>query len=531
MEVLYAGAEMVPFAKVGGLADVAGALTRELGRRGQRVTAALPLYPSARQAARGLELEAVAELSVPLGADRRIARLWRALLAEGPVELWLIENDALFDRPNPYVDPATGRDWPDSAERFVFFSRAILEGCLALGRAPEVFHLNDYQVGLIGSMLRREYAQTPLARAAVLFTIHNLGYQGLFPLESGSGTGASGAGAGAGVQGAAGGPAGRPAGPPPLERLARDLGLPADLARPCGPLEFHGRLNFLKASLLFADLINAVSPTYAREIQEPELGFGLDGVLRDRSDRVIGILNGIDAEAWNPQSDPLLPATYGPGNMQGKAENKARLLEAFHLPEQPRLPLIGIISRLVDQKGFDLLEPIAEELFAGGRLRMVVLGSGQPRYEELCRSLARRYPEHFAAAVDFNDPLAHLIEAGADFFLMPSRYEPCGLNQMYSMRYGTVPIVRATGGLADTVEEYDAATGRGSGFVFHAYEPGALKSAIERGLALYARPQLFKKLVAGIMQRDFSWSRVAGSYLRAYERAVNERARAERTGA
>ncbi|MBM3318959.1 MAG: glycogen synthase, partial [Candidatus Eisenbacteria bacterium] len=443
----------------------------------------------------------------------------------------------------------TGRDWPDNAERFVFFSRAILEACLALGRAPDVFHLNDYQVGLIGAMLRHEYAGTPLGRSAALLGIHNLGYQGIFPVDAAPapppaapGPGGAGGTAGAagatsssgalgapGERGAAAAP-GAPGGerPPVAEALACALGFAPELARPLGPLEFHGRLNFLKGAIRYADLIVAVSPTYAREIATPELGFGLDGVLREREGRLIGILNGIDEEIWDPRTDPLIPANYGPESMQGKGENKARLLEALHLPQQPRLPLIGMISRLVDQKGFDLLAEIADALLERGDLRLVVLGSGQARYEALCRELATRYPKHFAAAVDFNDPLAHLIEAGADFFLMPSRYEPCGLNQMYSMRYGTVPIVRATGGLADTVEEFDPATGRGSGFVFREYEPAALSAAIDRALALYARPQLFRKLVARIMERDFSWKQAAQAYLRAYERAVNERARAGR---
>jgi starch synthase len=504
MEVFYAAAEMVPFAKVGGLADVAGSLTHELARLGQRVTVCLPYYPSARAQTGGLSVEPVAEITVPLGSETQLAVVHRARVGENGVELWLIEASAWFDRPNPYVDPATGRDWPDNPERFAGFSRAILEACLALGRIPDVFHLNDYQAGLAAAFLRTAYQATPLTRSAVLLSIHNLGYQGIFPSE---------AEATPGEQARA------------TAKLARELGFSPELVSPLAPLEFYGRMNFLKASIHFADLITAVSPTYAREIQTPELGFGLDGVLRDRASHVLGILNGIDTEAWNPMTDPLIPANYGLTELQGKLENKQRLLAAVHLPLHPRLPLIGMISRMVDQKGFDLLARIADELFTEGRFRMVVLGSGMPQYESLCRELARRYPQHFAVAIDFNDPLAHLIEAGADFFLMPSRYEPCGLNQMYSMRYGTIPIVRATGGLADTVEEFDAATGQGTGFVFHAYEPGALRSAIERALAVYAKPGAMKRLITRDMQRDFSWAHAAGAYVRAYERAVNERAR------
>jgi starch synthase len=540
MEILYAAAEMVPLAKVGGLADVAGSLTHELARLGHRVTVCLPYYPSVRAHAALGQPELIAELSVGFGSRTRPAGLYRARLPGSDVELWLFANDDYFDRPNPYVDPRTGRDWPDNAERFVFFSRAILEACRVMHRAPDVFHLNDYQVGLVAPFLREEGRGSPLARSAVLLSVHNLGYQGIFPIAAevpAAGEPAVGAEPSAGAGFGAGGEPGparesgqalEPA--PTAEQLARELGFNAALARPFGALEFYGRLNFLKAGLVHADLITAVSPTYAREIQTPELGFGLEGILSERADRVIGILNGIDAEIWDPMRDALIPVNYGPADIRGKQENKARLLEAMHLPQHPRLPVIGMISRLVDQKGFDLLARAADDLFARGDFRMVVLGSGMPVYEQLCRDLARRYPQHFAVAIDFNDPLAHLIEAGADMFLMPSLYEPCGLNQMYSMRYGTVPIVRATGGLADTVAEFDAGTGRGSGFVFHAYEPGAMHSAIGRALSAHARSNIWKKLVVRDMERDFSWTQAARAYVGAYERAVNERARRLATG-
>jgi starch synthase len=493
MHIAYAAAEMVPFAKVGGLGDVAGALTRVLAARGHRVAAFLPLYPSVRRHARDLALEPAGRVRVALTGGAREGGIWRARVPGTEVELVLLENDAYFDRPNPYVDPARGTDWPDNAERFVFFSRGILEACATLGWAPDVFHLNDYQVALIAAMLREERAATPLARSAALLSIHNLGYQGIFPTA---------------------GDARAP------EALARDLGLAAKLARPMGALEYYGRLNFTKAGLLYADIITTVSPTYAREIQTEEYGCGLDGVLRERADRVLGILNGIDVEVWDPSRDQLIPHNYGPSDFPGKAENKARLLEAMHLPAHPELPLIGMISRLVDQKGFDLLARIADDLLAEGGLRLVILGSGMPAVEQWARDLARRFPQHCSVRIGFDDPLAHLIEAGSDFFLMPSQYEPCGLNQMYSMRYGAVPIVRATGGLADTVTEFDPASGRGTGFVFHAYEPGALRCAIRRALALYRDTRALRALVTRIMRLDFSWDRAAEAYERAYARAV-----------
>ncbi|MCK4414377.1 MAG: glycogen synthase [Candidatus Eisenbacteria sp.] len=494
--VVYAAAEMVPFAKVGGLADVAGALTLELARRGHQVATFLPLYPSAREVVEALGPEEVTRLEIPIGARRHSATVLRVTLGESAVTAYFVRCDEFFDRPNPYVDPETKRDWPDNALRFTFFCRAILETCRALDCVPDVFHLNDYQLAPLALLLRGTYGRTDLAGSAIVYSIHNLGYQGIFPRQGED----------------------RPAG-----LLARELGFGESLVRPLGPLEFYGRLNFTKAALTYADLIIAVSPTYAREIQTPELGFGLDGILRERDDRVLGILNGIDTQVWDPARDELIPHNYGISDFRGKAENKKRLLAAMHLPEEVRTPLIGIISRLVDQKGFDLIARIADELFGAADFRMVVLGSGMPKYETLMRELADRYPERIAVEMGFHDALAHLIEAGCDFFLMPSRYEPCGLNQMYSMRYGTVPIVRATGGLADTVEEFDPRTGRGSGFVFHAYEPGALLSAVRRALETYGRPRVFKKLVTKIMRRDFSWGRAAGEYEEAYRRAIRER--------
>ena len=495
LDILYSAAEMVPFAKVGGLADVAGALTKELARLGHKVSVFLPLYPGVRRQA-GLALEPVVGLRVRLGSHELEGTVHRARLPESGVEVYFLENDALYDRPNPYVDPATGSDWPDNAERFTFLSRALLETCAVRGWAPDVIHLNDYQVGLVAPLLREEYARDGLAASACVYSIHNLGYQGIFPSE--------------GAERSA------------LE-IAGELGLNPALLHPMAPLEYYGKLNFTKGALVYSDLIVAVSPTYAQEIQTPELGCGLDGVLRARTGRVTGVLNGIDAEAWNPATDPLIPHNYGPSDFPGKAENKARLLEAMHLPPDLSVPLIGVISRLVDQKGFDLIAEVAEELFRTLEFRMVILGSGIPKYEKLVRDLALRYPERLGAEIGFNDPLAHLIEAGSDFFLMPSRYEPCGLNQMYSMRYGTVPIVRATGGLADTVKDFDHRSGKGTGFVFHDYDPVALSGAIERALAAYRKPRAFKNLVTRIMGLDFSWKRAAGEYVKLYEQAMRSR--------
>jgi starch synthase len=361
---------------------------------------------------------------------------------------------------------------------------------------PDVIHCNDYQTGLVPLLLREGYASEPRYRGlGVLFSIHNLGYQGLFPPEPGGDMA------------------------PALDLI----GVDAALARPAGPLEFWGRVNFMKAAIVYADLISTVSERYAQEIQTTaEFGFGLEGVLRERRDDLLGILNGIDVGIWNPASDPLIPFPYSATDLAGKKEDKIRLLEAMELPVEPEVPLIGIISRLVDQKGFDLFSQIAGDLF-GSKLKMIVLGNGQPQHEELMRALRRKFPTRFAVALEFNDKLAHLIEAGSDFFLMPSKYEPCGLNQMYSLRYGTVPIVRATGGLADTVQDYEFETGRGNGFVFEEYSGEALLATIRRALALYQKKRAWKKLQTEIMKIDHSWGGAARKYVAAYERVMAKR--------
>jgi starch synthase len=490
LDIALASAEMVPYVKVGGLGDVVGALAQELDRRGHRVTVFLPRYRGIHEKHfPGLGLEKSGDLDIQLGGRVERAQVGLARVGSSGVRLILIGSDTYFDRDNPYVDPATGKDWPDNAERFVFFNKAILESFRLLQWIPDVIHANDYQTGLVPILLREAYGHDArYARVATLFSIHNVGYQGIFPRE-----------------------------------VLDLIGLADDLAGPTGPLEYWGKVNFMKAAVLYADLVNTVSERYAEEIQSGnEYGFGLEGVLRGRRGDLLGILNGIDVDIWDPSRDPIIPANYSSADLSGKRENKIRLLESMELPVEPEIPLIGIISRLVDQKGFDLFEKIAGDLF-GGKLKVVVLGSGQPRYEELMRSLRAKYPGKFAVALEFNDALAHLIEAGSDFFLMPSKYEPCGLNQMYSLRYGTNPIVRATGGLADTVQDYEFETGRGNGFTFEEYTPEALFGAIKRALKLYQKKRPLKKLIVEIMQIDHSWDSVALKYVAAYERAMAKR--------
>ena len=490
MKIAIAAAEMVPFVKVGGLADVTGALSKELARLGHEVRVFIPRPPGmSPERFPGLSIRKAGEVAIHFPDGTESADLELATTGEPGLEIVLVHHDGFYNRPNPYVDPKTGTDWPDNSRRFIFFSKAVVDGFGVLGWFPDAIHLNDYQTGLVPLLLREVHTDSaPLRRIGVLYAIHNMGYQGIFP-------------------------------PAALGEIGHDAR--RRFFYPMGPLEFYGKVNLMKAAILYADMITTVSERYALEIQQSEeYGFGLEGVLSARSRDVRGILNGIDVEIWNPATDPLIPHNFAPSDLGPKRENKARLLHAMELPEEDLdTPVIGVISRLVDQKGFDLLEEAADEVLALN-VKLIVLGNGLPKYEALMRDLRLRYPKKFAVSLTFNDPLAHLIEAGSDLFLMPSRYEPCGLNQMYSLRYGTIPIVRATGGLADTVQEYDPSSGRGNGFVFEEYTAEAMRAAIERGLAAYGRRRSWKKLVSQVMQIDHSWKRAALKYVSAYQKVA-----------
>ena len=485
LQVVLATAEALPFAKVGGLADVAGALPRELARLGARVTLVMPAYRAIERARFDLRpVERVSGGTVPVGARLEPWRLESARMPDADVEV-LFVGGSLFERDGIYTDPHTGRAFPDEAERWIFFCRAALAALRALGRRPDVLHLNDFHTALAAAYLRQPEAAAGLQGAASLLSIHNLGYQGLFDA-----------------------------------RLFPLTGLPAWYMAPLAPLEFWGRMNFMKAGLVLSDALSTVSPTYAREIQgSDEFGYGLQGVLRERSDDLFGILNGIDDGVWNPSLDPLIAARYDCGDPAPKETCKRALLERVGLPYEAHTPVFGCISRLADQKGFDLLLAALPRLLERG-LQLVVLGSGQREYESALLGATREHPRQVSVTLTFDDALAHAIEAGCDFFLMPSRYEPCGLNQMYSLKYGTVPVVRQTGGLADTVQEWNPARREGNGFVFAPYTPEALRDAVERALAAFADPHSMRRLRLAGMGADFSWTRSARRYLDVYERAM-----------
>lgn len=476
LTIAMAAPEALPYAKSGGLADVAGALPPHLARLGHRVLLFVPYYRETRVRFPHLpRAHHPLDLSFP-GHDVRVE-----ILRHEPfpgVSVLLVRDDEAFDRARLYGTP--DGDYWDNAGRFALFCRAVLASLQALGERPDVVHAHDWQTALLPLYLnhRADFAG-PLAGTPSLITVHNLAYQGIFP--------------------------------PAAMAYA---GIPDRLFDPRG-VEFYGMLNLLKGGLLYADAITTVSRHYSEEIRTPAFGERLDGVLRDRAPAIHGILNGVDLEVWNPETDPFLPARYSAAAPAGKARCKEALLRAFGLDADPAAPLFGTISRLADQKGLDLIVAALPALVDSG-LRYCILGSGDRRYEDLLLAMARSYPGRFAVRIGYDEPLAHLIEAGADCYLMPSRFEPCGLNQMYSLLYGTIPVVRAVGGLADTVERYDPVSGKGTGFVFPEYDVEGLLRAVREALAMFAQPRDWSRLRANAMAADFSWEGPAHRYADLY---------------
>ena len=479
--------ECTPFAKVGGLGDVAGALSRAVADLGCSVAVFLPRYADLALPP-GADLELVAKIDVPVGGEDQPGLVYRLRNGGYPAHLhhFFLANETYFGRPGIYGDPRTGQEFADNAARFVFFSRGSLEAMRATAYVPDIVHANDHQTALVPAYLKTLYASDPFFQmTATILSIHNLGYQGVYPPEA-----------------------------------MAIAGFPERFFYPLSPFEFWGKMNCLKAGIQFADRLTTVSERYAEEIQSSEeLGFGLQGVLNARHADLTGILNGIDVKEWNPRTDRAIAARFDGESLDGKGVCKAALLEELKLDPGAGAPLFGIIARLVEQKGFDLVERAAERLFALPAA-WAVLGRGSARFEAFFQDWARRLPKRLAYRAEFNDPLAHRIEAGADFFLMPSRYEPCGLNQMMSMRYGTVPVVRETGGLADTVAPFgpgDLSTG--TGLLFSPYTSEALIDAVERAIALYADPVSLGGARRNGMAQDFSWERSARKYVQLYRQA------------
>jgi len=476
--VLIIGSEALPFAKTGGLADVLGALPPALARLGWEATVVLPRYGHVDAGTR------VAAFPLAVGGHTQGVTL-HAVPIDGARAI-LVDIPALFDRDELYG--VGSADYPDNPRRFAFFVRAALEYAAQQDAPPSVIHAHDWQAGLAPVYLKTRYSGHPaLAKTPCVFTIHNLAYQGNF----------------------------EPDWLPRLDLSWDLLGLDA--------LEFWGRISFLKGGINYSELLTTVSSRYAREIQTPEFGFGFDGILRRRSADLFGVLNGIDAEQWDPARDPYLPQPFSAEDLAGKRASKAAVLREYGLRDDDRAlerPLVGMISRMVDQKGFDLIAALRNEL-AALDASFAVLGTGEPRYQDFWRGLAAGHPDRIGVRIGFDERMAHLIEAGADIFLMPSRFEPCGLNQMYSMRYGTIPVVRRVGGLADTVLDHAPGRPEATGFTFDEYTPPALLDALSRALALFREPPAWRAVQLSGMRRDHSWDRSAREYVKIYERALN----------
>jgi starch synthase len=480
VRICFLSAEYSPFAKSGGLGDVAAALTRHLARRGHDLRVFMPLH--GQMDLRGVEqhpVDFLQELDIRVGSRAFRYNVHTARVPGSELWVYLVDCPALFDRPRIYSDA------PDEHVRYVMLTRAAFECCQRMGFAPEIVHANDWHTAFAPLLLRTAYAWDHglFADAKSVFTIHNIGYQGVFSAGQ-AGDLAPGVG---------------------VERLHQ-----ADLGA--------GRINPMRHAVIYADAVTTVSPTYATEICTPEGGHGLDGDLRTRGAAVSGILNGVDYDDWDPARDRYLPHHFDARDLTGKARNKEALLDLLRMPAAATTPLIGMVTRLARQKGIDLLFDTLPEVLASGAARLVVLGSGEQQYERFMHGLQERFPGRAVFYSGYSEELAHLIEAAADMFLMPSMYEPCGLNQMYSLKYGTVPIVRRTGGLADSVSHFDPASGRGTGIVFNDYDPSGVRWALATAIEWFGWPTVWRRLMQNGMRADFSWDRQVVAYEELYQR-------------
>ena len=485
MNVLFVTPEAVPLAKTGGLADVCGALPAALAKEGHDVTVILPFYRMCHNSGLPIRTKGVA-LDIPTDQGLKKAEVVEAR-AGTPYQILLVECDDYFNRPGLYVDPISGKDWPDNPQRFSLFAKTILRYFSGLCETPDVIHCHDWQAAFTLAFLARAatFEQTnAFSRTAKIFTIHNIGYPGLFSKD-----------------------------------LLPAIGLPWD-AFHIEELEYYGKVNPLKGGIIYSDKVTTVSRRYSKEIMTPSFGMGLDGVLRKHAHKLHGILNGVDYTEWNPSTDPYIIRNYDPNNSSGKHDCKASILEIFNIDLKYLVrPLIGTVGRLVDQKGFDIIADAMPELLAMD-VSLVFLGAGDPKLEEKFRRIASDNPNRVGVEMGFDNSLAHRIEAGCDMFLMPSRYEPCGLNQMYSLKYGTIPIVHATGGLDDTIQHFSRETLQGNGFKFNEPTPQALISAVAEAVEIYQIDALWNKLMANAFMCDFSWRRSAREYLRLYREAI-----------
>ncbi|MEI7812739.1 MAG: glycogen synthase GlgA [Ignavibacteria bacterium] len=491
LKILFVTPEVVPFVKTGGLADVSASLTQTLTELGHEVRIVVPKYGTIDE--RRFKIHKVVrlkDLTLEIGQKNVVFSLRSSFLIglKARVQIYFLDNHEYFgSKHSLYVNPVTGLDYEDNDERFILLNRCIFELINKLGWVPDIIHLNDWQCGLIPAYVKTIYKDEPLlANVRTVFTIHNLAYQGSFPKEN-----------------------------------YYKTGLPEELNSEKG-IEIYGRINFMKSGLLFADAITTVSERYSEEItKDDEKSAGLKNVLLKRKKDLYGILNGIDEKVWNPETDKFIPHKYSEKSIEGKSENKKVLCGKFGLSYNANIPVIASISRLVDGKGLDLVAEIMEDILSMD-MQFVLLGMGEKKYHKMFEEIQKKYPHKFACFLGFDDALAHLIEAGSDMFLMPSKYEPCGLNQMYSLAYGTVPIVRETGGLADTVSKFNEKEGTGNGFVFKKYESAELLKEINRAVKIFQNDKKsWTKIMKNGMKNDFSWVTSSNKYVELYKKLVN----------
>ncbi|MEJ2671093.1 MAG: glycogen/starch synthase [Deltaproteobacteria bacterium] len=486
MRILMATPEANPFARSGGLAEVTYALAWALVKLGHQVSLVMPLYRQVRESGRPLTSTGQT-LSIPLSWKTLPAEIFTFQIAPD-LNFYFIAQESLFNREGLYG--TSYGDFDDNAERFIFFSRALMEMIEPLQLKFDVCHAHEWQTGLVPVYLRTIYDDHPVLQdLPVVYTVHNVGYQGLFSSYD-----------------------------LPLTGLGWELLSPK-------ALEFYGKLNFMKGGVVFADIITTVSNRYREEILTPEFGFGLEGLFRERAQELYGVLEGVDYVRWDPEKDEFLATPYDQNNLAGKKICKQALLERFGLKLAPARPLIGMTTRFFERKGIDLVENILDDLM-NLDVGFIIQGTGEERHHYVLQEMSLKYPERMGLMIGYTEELAHQIIAGVDMFLMPSRYEPCGLDQLYCLRYGSIPVVRATGGLDETVEEFDPATGTGTGFKFNGYTPTELLSAVKRCLAVYQQPQVWEALMKSNMALDYSWTKSAApKYVELYRLAAEKRRR------
>ncbi|OGI12376.1 MAG: starch synthase [Candidatus Margulisbacteria bacterium GWF2_35_9] len=488
MKILFLSSEVIPFAKTGGLADVAGALPKALSKIGHDVVVVMPRYRQVNKEKYNLQL-ALTDLVVEVGDKQINGAAFSSVIPDSKTKVYFIENNDLYDRDGLYQVPGTDKDYIDNDERFIYFSRAALDMCKRLNWKPDIIHCNDWQTGLVPVYIKTLYSIDPFYQGIkTILTIHNLGYQGVFEAESMSKTG--------------------------LDESLFTM----------DKLEFWGKLNFLKAGLVYADFITTVSERYSQEIQTEEYGAGLNGLLNARKSSVSGIINGIDYNVFSPSNDPIIHKKYSLKTIVNKLDNKKYLLKQCGMRRKVGAPVLGIISRLVDQKGFDILAEIIDKLLHLN-IQLIVLGTGEQKYHKLFSELQSKYPTKMSLQLKYDANLAQYIYAGSDMFIMPSKYEPCGLGQLISLRYGTIPVVRETGGLADTIVDFDLAKDfeqdKGNGFVFSKYDSQELYKTLLRAINVYSDEKAWKKIVSNAMKCDFSWKSSAQKYSQLYGHLVH----------